>query len=524
MRNSIVTTNLRRLNAGTALTAVAAVVFFAIIALLFTFPVGDGDFFWHLKTGQWIWEHKALPNFDPFSFTTATVTHTAQQTERILLILKQYWLGQLAFFGIWQTWGEAGIVALRAIIYCGILLLLYHWTKQHRDGVIPLVTVFVVGNVLLNYANERPQLFAYAFFVIMLYLQERILAREQGIANGDAAGLCMLMLVWSNCHGSYILGLVLLGSGLAAHGAAKLHAREPINGKAAAAIAGAMLCTLLNPTGLSAFSIFFGLKQDYTSRITEYVSPLTLAFKHHVFDYYFWCLAILTLVIIIVRIRRISWVHLAMLAPLLYLAMTGVRYIPFFVLAAPLVTRYLPPVQFTGKFALAPLCAILVWGATADYRNVLKFREEKAFPTQAATFLRTAKPQGHMFNFMPWGGYLMCYTPDQVFVDGRGLIEDFVKIHDNVLSGIEWRKTLDTYQIQTIVIPGTDALSTSAFPILLQLLQEPAWQLIYLDDVALIFLRDTPQNQALLTRYAISKDRIPEHITARWKWQSTFTY
>ena len=29
-------------------------------------PLYDPDFYWHLKTGQWIWQNKSLPHFDPF--------------------------------------------------------------------------------------------------------------------------------------------------------------------------------------------------------------------------------------------------------------------------------------------------------------------------------------------------------------------------------------------------------------------------------------------------------------------------
>ena len=27
------------------------------------------DLWWHLKTGQWIWQHSAVPHADPFSFS-----------------------------------------------------------------------------------------------------------------------------------------------------------------------------------------------------------------------------------------------------------------------------------------------------------------------------------------------------------------------------------------------------------------------------------------------------------------------
>jgi len=31
----------------------------------------DGDVSWHFATGQWILDHRAIPNTDPFSFTWA---------------------------------------------------------------------------------------------------------------------------------------------------------------------------------------------------------------------------------------------------------------------------------------------------------------------------------------------------------------------------------------------------------------------------------------------------------------------
>ncbi len=37
----------------------------------FSAPISDSDFWWHLKTGQYVWEQHRLPVPDPFAFTTA---------------------------------------------------------------------------------------------------------------------------------------------------------------------------------------------------------------------------------------------------------------------------------------------------------------------------------------------------------------------------------------------------------------------------------------------------------------------
>jgi len=58
--------------------------------MLFLFhftPVGLGDMYWHLNTGRWIWEHGALPDSDPFTYTTQVNNPDSGQGT----ISKNYW-------------------------------------------------------------------------------------------------------------------------------------------------------------------------------------------------------------------------------------------------------------------------------------------------------------------------------------------------------------------------------------------------------------------------------------------------
>ncbi len=40
---------------------------YAIPAIALMSPIIDADIWWHLRTGQWIIEHGAIPTTDPFS-------------------------------------------------------------------------------------------------------------------------------------------------------------------------------------------------------------------------------------------------------------------------------------------------------------------------------------------------------------------------------------------------------------------------------------------------------------------------
>jgi hypothetical protein len=490
---------------------------------MFTTPVGEGDFFWHVKTGEWIWQHKSFPVSDPFSFTVKETNPLNPESKRIPFLLKQYWLGQLVFYGIWKVAGEAGMVIFRSVCYTGILFFLYIWTKRLQKGMVPLLTVAVAGNVLRNYSNERPQIFAFILMPILIYILERI-RTSHGLRSAlwPAFTLSLVMLLWSNCHGSFILGVVVIALYAASHLIDLIRGREKLNGSALVIMFSAILVTLVNPNGYGAFREFFSLSKGYTDLVAEFTSPLLLAYKFHAIDYCYWLLVAAAVLTVIINVKQMPTAHFFVICSLLGLSLTGTRYIPFFVIAAPLFCSYIPewrPKKASIFFNLLPLLLIGILMATANYRNILKFREERSFPAKASRFLKEVQPQGNMFNYIGWGGYLMCYNSYPVFIDGRTLVEELLPVHNRVLGGMDWQPVLDSYQINFIIIPGTDVISLQTYPLLLQLLMNDNWALIYQDDVALILVRNSFVNREIIRKYLLDKSKISAHIQSRWKWQ-----
>lgn len=502
------------------LTALA-LVFIGIIGILSTFPIGDGDFFWHVKTGQWIWQHKALPSFDPFSFTTPQPSLAESETGRVQFILRQYWLAQLFFYGLWSITGETGMVLLRAVSYVGILLFIFWWTRKESAPFTSLVAVFLIGNVLLGYPNERPQIFGFIALPILLYLLEKVRRAHPTLPRYLCILLPLVMLLWANSHGSFLVGIGAIGLYLLAAMLKSIFRREPIPWGILLLLSLSTLAAILNPNGLRAFTEFFSLSSAYKGSVTEYISPIALAVREKVFDYYYWALALAAIAVLIIRRKSIDPAHILLLPFLLLLSLTGVRYIPFFVLAIPLLCQYVP--TLAGREWLKLILAITllaVWGTNADYRHMFEFRVGKSFPVKATRFLSEIRPDGELFNYIAWGGYLMCHAPDyKVFVDGRGLRVRLVAIHDQVMAGYRWENILNSYHVNTIIIPGTHDISGEAYPLLLKLSNAPQWFLIYRDDVALVFVRDTGRNHELIAKYAMDKATVSDHIKARWRWQ-----
>ena len=129
--------------------------------------------------------------------------------------------------------------------------------------------------------------------------------------------------------------------------------------------------------------------------------------------------------------------------------------------------------------------------------------DKKRFPVEAADFLRKNEISGRMFNAYGFGGYLIyTFYPDphyRVFVDGRSLDlygDDFIKNSWSEVAhlGPDWKEVIDRYQVTWIMYNVNSSLSTT-------LLELPDWVLIYAGEVANIFVKNVPVNQALIHRY-----------------------
>src|SRR6185437_12289983 len=61
----------------------------------------DGDVSWHIATGQWILDHRAIPHADPFSFTWAGKPWVPIE-----------WLSEVIYASAYRLAGYAGVAAL----------------------------------------------------------------------------------------------------------------------------------------------------------------------------------------------------------------------------------------------------------------------------------------------------------------------------------------------------------------------------------------------------------------------------
>lgn len=486
-------------------TAIVA-LFLCFSFYLFTGPVQDGDAYWHLRTGQWIAEHRALPASDPFSLHAEACNETPIALERCSFILKQYWLAQVLMYKLWASAGEAGLVAARAGIYTAIVAGIYIWSRRRGEFLVALGAAAMLSTLLVAFPGDRPQVFSFALAPVALYLLDK--SREG--STGARGALPLTMLLWANLHGGFILGVVAIVAYAAGEIAQNLiHKRRP-NMKFLAACALAISASYLNPNGFTAFSI--ALRDTQAGGIKEYLSPFTAAFKLGEFYPQFFAFLAAAIAIIALRFKELPLARLLVVVFLGALACSALRYMPFFLMAAPYLTGHVAykRERFDAWVAVIALCALLIF---ADKSDKWSLKPHESFPQGAVKFIRQTLPQGEMFNFYDWGGYAMLHLPEyRVFADGRVLTARADVLYEQAMFSHKWNQIFSRANVNLVLLPGVSPTSGVLNPLATNLAFHPSWSMVYEDAQALVFVRQTPSTAEFIQQHGISKARYFDHV------------
>ncbi len=545
---------------------------FFLIAVFINFlgPIVDPDFPFHLKTGEYIYQHREIPQDDPFSFYGEGVI-----TEREKFTLSQYWIAQIIFYKLYSLQGPTGIILLRAIIFSAFIFLL--WIVLRKKGFYSsLIIAFLMTIMLQSYKVDRPQFFSFLFMVILILLLERF--RESPHSKISLFFIPPLMLLWANMHAGFVFGIAVISIYALSEGF-KLVINKSGFG-----------CPLEKKHALLLFvvafmSILFSyLNPDFNGQLLatleshtdagwlykdnrEYISPvkeMSVHFGNRVSaSIFFIIFGFISIVTVLNAIRKKS-VDITALFLIIFssiAAFTAVRYIPFFVaVALPLSKnyRFFADTDFLRKFrsSAIPFVALLIFFVFAivfglrDYKG--KFSIDKShYPEGVANFLSSNHIEANIFNQFNKGSYLLwkLYPDYKVFNDTRFISLEAVIDTDaiaytlqdykqplnlglaNALSALVpeelgtikvsdkeykykplWEKLLEQHNINLIVHEACSQFTKELYPITLRLLKDDKWALIYLDGKMLIFVRNIEKYSAIVKKFRLPKDLIYDEI------------
>jgi hypothetical protein len=454
----------------------------------------DNDLWWHLRTGQWVLAHHAVPATDPFSAPGMGKPWVAYS-----------WLFEIALYGIYRGFGLTGIVLLVGILSLAIAAALHRLITRFA---IPFALSFLLCAVgllaLAPMLTSRPWLITILFFI----LEIDILIRWYRGNRRTLLYLPLLFIVWANVHIQFIYGLFLLGAAafcnlLLAYRSHPAEAAPPARDVRTASIA-ALACfaaTLLNPYGPKLYYVVWQYASQWVP--FELVQELQATTFRSLPG---WLVLFSVLAsAFMLGLRRERW-------PLPYFLLAAGAVISFratrdlwfvLVVAVTIIAWELSKsCEWSGQSQLAKsgfarravlpamICILLVGFSVVRARHLTdpRLRQDviQKFPVAAVEFVASHHYPGPLFNDFDWGGYLIWSLPDlPVSMDGRTNVygNELLQRHYRTWMGAsDWASDPNLKSAQ-VVIANVD------LPLTALLTSDRRFELVYKDPIAAVFVR-----------------------------------
>jgi len=346
----------------------------------------------------------------------------------------------------------------------------------------------------------RPLILGHLFLVLELLFVYLARARDRRWLWA----LPPLFVVWVNCHGSFLLGLVVLGIvvfcsyvNLEAGLLVSRRWDAPSRNLLSAILLLCVAALLVNPFGVKLATYPLNLLLYQTDNLEYIVEWNPLNFQEPRGIGVFVVTTVIGLLILL-RQKRLELQELLLLLLALFSVVRHTRMLfAFGILVAPIFCRLLADLwraydprhdlpRLNAAVIAGAICLIVVRFPTAD--NIQK-QIERSNPVAAVHFIREQSLSGRMLNDYGWGGYLIWTLPEhKVFIDGRtdiydwtGVLKDYVRWHQ---LQDDPEQLLNRYRVDFCLL-NKNAPIAKVLPTL------PSWHRVYSDDLAVIFARDS---------------------------------
>jgi hypothetical protein len=395
-------------------------VYQALIVLLGLFALGvvlafhnitEGDLWAKLAIGSEFWNTGHLPQHDLYAFTPTLPKYIDHE-----------WGAGVVFYTLLKWFGPSSLIVLRMVLAAGLLALAF--LTGRRQGcdvnILLLLAVPAAACLLTGYIPvARSHVFTFFLFAATLFCLEEL--RRGG--RWPVAVLPVLILVWTNLHGGFVVGL----GAIFVYCAASIVARERVALMIGVTVA-CVVVTLVNPYGLDFWRYLIPALLHPRLRILEWRPLPPLAWD----DFCgFRLLFVLTLIAVAAgwnRVERKNWAGLAVLAVTAAMGWRSRRHGPF--LAASAIAYAGPYFQalWRGTFQLLPAAGLLYTGIA--FWVAIRFLPGASlyplspigeFPVREADILALAGAKGNAATPFAWGSYVSwrLYPNIKISMDGR---------------------------------------------------------------------------------------------------------
>jgi hypothetical protein len=455
----------------------------------YKYSVRDLDLWWHLKVGDWIVEHLAVPHTGLFSLTAADRPWIAYSWGYEAVLSRAYhWFGLMgvALLGTALTLANAYAV---------------FWSLRKLSGrfweawFLAACTLYTFLFVLL----PRPVFVSILFYVVMLTVL--LVANRTGNMR-QLYWLPLLFAIWANVHIQFVYALFVLGlfvatqillpvlDSLGIRSASVQAASLPAKPLSLLLMACA-LATLIGPYGYHLYSVVLSYaKAQYSYQMIVELQPMSFRFGNHFVE----------LLLVCGGFVAVGWqkrLDLFKVALLIFASIVGFRTARdcwfLAITAGALVADFPTPKPdqeetWIERGIIVLTLAFFLFLLSRNYgfnEGGLDHIVSRDFPVDASNYLRQNPLPGPLYNNLDWGGFLIWYMPQYpVAIDGRNDLygDDLDRTFHKAQNALEYKN--DPYLAKAGCV-----LLTKEYPLATVLKFDPRFVEVYEDPIAIIFAR-----------------------------------
>ena len=472
---------------GVSLPVIFAIGIYALLITHAQVMLRDPDTFWHIVVGRWIIEYGTVPDHGIFS---GTMAHAPW--------LDQEWLAEILMAWGYDHFGWAALAVGTALSVAVAIAILLRALLGTLPPVYAMIAIVLAGALWSPHILARP--FILTTPILVVWVAGLVRARREN--RPPSLWMALLIVVWTNLHGSFVFGI-----GIAALLAAEAVLRAPdwagrIRsardwGRFGAVALGAALITpygyhgLLFPIHLANMSslAYIGEWQGMNFSQT-WALPMTA-----------WLLTILFAGLTLGW--RLPPARVGMLLLLLMMALKHIRYMDLLgsvsaLLLAPSlalrlnrrgatrIDRLMDELARPANWRSIMASSVMILALSIIVLRVENPQPaDEISPVAAVTEVKANHIDGPVFNSDLFGGYLI-FAGIEPFVDGRAELygDDYVKryVDASWLTNGQLPELLNDSGIAWTIFPPNGPAATLMDHL-------PGWRRLYVDSVAIVHVR-----------------------------------
>jgi hypothetical protein len=477
--------------------AVALALFIAPFYSIRTWAaVVDPDIWWHIRTGDWILAHHAVPRYAIFS----------QHLERPWIAYS--WLFDVIVSGVEHRFGLAGIpgflICLQVFISLTFLLAIRHFARSFWwSWLIASLAIYAF------YVNPlRSLLFTLLFFTLELLL---IFEAERRADDKLLFWTAPLFFLWANFHIQFIHGLFVLALyvgtriiAVAARNWLPSDSPKPSLTRLLAILAAAFACSCIGPNWAYPYKVAVGYAV-HTAQFQFNQEMLAMNFRRP--EHFVELFLLIAACYVVGRSRGRDLFRPLLLLVSALVSFHSLRDAWFVSIAAAFVlaeavgqaqSEATPDLAGQRRirlvtnlnYALAAVAALILSFGLSARQGVsaaaLMAVIDQIYPIRATEFVRDSRLSGPMYNSYNWGGFLIFNLREQpVSIDPRvdAYGDELATQSVNTVNAIRWKDDPELTRANFVLLERSAPLTSA-------LESDPRYRLAYKDHLAVVFVRE----------------------------------